>query len=491
MGRKLPIFYNALLLTGVNLLLRLVSTSFQVHITARLGAEGVGLLQLVMSVGGLAMTAGMAGIRTATMYLTAEELGKGRPGNVKWVLRGCFLYSILCSCAIGIGVYTAAPWLAENWVGNPQVTGSLRLFATFLPLVCLCGCMTGYFTAANRITTLAGVEICEQLCYMAVTMAALMFWAGSSPERACQSVVMGSGFSACFTLLCLLILRFLEKKPASPRIPVSRRLVDTAIPLADDLKVGISTAENLMVPKRLALFPGEISPLAAFGMVCGMVFPVLMFPAAILFALAELLLPELARCSAAGSRNRIRYLVRRSLRLAMLYGLLCGGLLFILADDLCTGLYNNTGAGKYLRLYALLAPMLYCDIITDAMAKGLGKQKICVVFNIITSAMDVGMLYFLLPKYGMVGYFVSFFISHLVNFLLSIQLLRRASRIQLPFYPAVYALFSWLWGIAGAMTVQSVFGRIAAFLGLFFPMLSLLGVISKKDVRWLLRLVKK
>jgi len=74
--KKSPIFVSALLLTGVNLLLRLVSTSFQVYISGKIGASGVGMLQLVMSVGGLSLTAGMAGIRTATMYLTAEEIGK-------------------------------------------------------------------------------------------------------------------------------------------------------------------------------------------------------------------------------------------------------------------------------------------------------------------------------------------------------------------------------------------------------------------------------
>ena len=102
MGRKLPIFYNALLLTGVNLLLRLVSTSFQVYISGRLGAAGVGLLQLVLSVGGLAMVAGIAGIRTATMYLTAEELGRSKQQNVIWVLSGGFLYSILCNCSFDL-----------------------------------------------------------------------------------------------------------------------------------------------------------------------------------------------------------------------------------------------------------------------------------------------------------------------------------------------------------------------------------------------------
>ena len=113
--------------------------------------------------------------------------------------------------------------------------------------------------------------------------------------------------------------------------------------------------------------------MAAFGVVCGMVLPVLMLPAAILFALAELLIPELARCAAVGSTRRIRYLTRRSLRMAMLYGLCCGGLLFLLAAPLGETLYHSEEAGRYLMLFALLSPMLYCDALIDAMTKGLGQ----------------------------------------------------------------------------------------------------------------------
>ena len=67
MRRKLPIFYSALLLTGVNLLLRLAGTSFQVYLSGRIGPAGIGLLQLVLSVGSFAIVAGIAGVRTATM----------------------------------------------------------------------------------------------------------------------------------------------------------------------------------------------------------------------------------------------------------------------------------------------------------------------------------------------------------------------------------------------------------------------------------------
>lgn len=493
MGRKLPIFYSALLLTGVNLLLRLVSTSFQVHISARIGPEGVGLLQLVMSIGSLAMTAGIAGVRTATMYLTAEELGKKRPQNVTWVLYGCFLYSIIFSGTISLLLYTAAPFLAQNWIGNLHTIHSIRLFAFFLPFVCLCGCMTGYFTAANRIGTLAIVEIFEQLCYMLVAMLMLHLWAGQDPEKACASVVLGSGVSACFTLVCLTVLRRREKQKAGPRIPVASRLLRTAVPLAlaDNLKAGISTTENLMVPKRLALYPRELTPLAAFGIVCGMVFPVLMFPAAILFALAELLIPELARCNAAGSGLRIRYLAKRSLKITMLYGCLCSGIMHLIATPLCITLYGSSAAGETLRLYSILIPMLYCDAIVDAMIKGLGQQTASVRYNILTSTMDVILLFLLLPRYGMNGYFFSFLVTHLINFILSLRRLLKITHIHIPFYIPALSCAAAIASAFGASFLESISIRIAAFLALFGSLMVLFGIVSKSDILWLRGLVRK
>ena len=485
--RKLPIFYSAILLTGVNLLLRLVSTSFQVYLSGQIGAAGIGLVQLVMSVGALAMTAGMGGIRTATMYLTAEELGRKKPQNVTWVLSGCFLYSILCSGAVATALYFAAPFLAGNWVGDERIVGALRLFATFLPLVCLGGCMTGYFTAANRIGTLAAVEVSEQVCYMAVTMALLTLWAKQDAAKACAAVILGSGIGTLFTLCTLVILRLRENPKTGPRIPVASRLLRTAVPLAiaDDVKSGISNTENLMVPRRLALYPGESNALATFGTVCGMVFPVLMFPAAILFALAELLIPELARCNAAGSIPRIRYLTQKSLRLAMLYGCLCAGILYLIAPPLCMALYDSIDAGRYLQLYSLLIPMLYCDAVTDAMIKGLGQQTACVRYNILTSAMDLALLFILLPRYGMQGYFFSFLITHLINFLLSLRRLLKITKLKLPMYVPMLCCACTLLGGIGGSFILGIPGRILSFLGIWGSLLVLFGILSRKDVLWL------
>ena len=493
MPKKLPIFYSALLLTGVNLLLRFVGTTFQVYISRRMGAAGVGLLQLVLSVGNLAMVAGIAGIRTSTMYLAAEELGRKKAGNVPWVLSGCYVYSIIASCAVAAVLYFGAPFIAETWIGDVRTLDSLRLMAAFLPVTCLCGVMTGYFTAANRIGILAVIEIAEQLFSMAVTLAALTFWAGTDPARACLSVVLGSSMGACLTLGCLVFLRFQDRFPVSPRIPIRRRLLETGLPLAaaDVIKSGITTTENLMVPKRLARNLYIAEPLAAFGIVSGMVFPIIMFPACILFALAELLIPEMARCAAAGSQERIRYLVKRSLKVAMLYGIVVSGLIFLLAQRLGVGLYGSPEAGSSIRLYALLIPMLYTDAITDAMTKGLGQQRACVRYNILTSAMDVVFLYLLLPVYGMDGYFFSFFITHLINFILSLQRLMKITGERIAFSVPALALAAMLGAIWGASRFSAPGFEILGYLSLLGSLLCLFQVTVKEDFHWMRGLIWK
>ena len=488
MSGKKPLFYSAMLLTAVNLMLRVAGTLFGVYLSRKIGPEGMGLLQLTMSVGSLALIAGIGGIRTAAMYLTAEELGRRRPQGLRSVLSGCMVYSLGCSLGIGGLLYALAPQIAERWIGNPAVTDCLRLFSCFLPVSCLCALMTGFFTGQNRVGTLAAVEIGEQLLSMSVTMVCLHFWAGSSAGRACKAVIFGSAMGACLTLTVLLILYLLQHNPKGMKIPMGRRVLMAAGPLAlaDTAKSGISTLENLLVPKRLSL--AVSNPLALFGVITGMVFPVLMFPACILFGLSELLIPEMARCHCAGQEPRIRYLLHRSLRLTLLYGLLFGGLLFLLSQELCLALYKNGDAGAVLRLFAPLAPMLYCDAITDAITKGLGQQKWAMRFNIFTSILDVAMLFFLLPVYGMRGYFWSFLISHAINFFLSIRHLLRFTGEKIAWRFAVPSLLCAAGSLYAASLVPARMGSLC-YLILFLGGLYLTGTVGGREFRWFRRLV--
>ncbi len=492
MPKRLSIFYSTLLLTIVNLLLRLVGTSFQVYISGVIGVSGVGLLQLVLSVGSLASIAGMAGIRTASMYLTAEELGRNQPEATASVLSACFRYSILCSGIVSSLLFIHAPQIAMYWIRDVRTAPALRLLAGFLPVSCLCGVMTGTFTAHGRIAVLSAVEVLEQLLSILITFLFLKLGAHSGPEYACQAVILGSGGGACLTLLLLSCLHIRNHHIAHSRIHMSERVLQAALPLAlaDIVKSGINTAENLMVPKRLALNPQTDAPLAAFGIVSGMVFPIIMFPACILFALSELLLPELSQCLSAGKQKRIRYLMRRSQKVAMLYGVAFAGLIFLTGDQLGKVLYNSETAGSQIKLYATIIPILYCDAVTDAMTKGLGRQKISVQFNILTSLMDILFLFILLPQYGMTGYFVSFSITHLINFLLSLRLLSQTVGTDIhPGRPIAVLIAAFL-AVLISSFLQNKIAASCIYLIILSCLLCLVGITGKEDINWLKGLLK-
>ena len=482
---------GALMLTGVNLLLRFGSTGFQVWLSGRIGAAGIGLLQLVLSVNMLALTLGAAGGRTAAMYLTAEALGRGRKADADRLLSGCFVYSILCSGAVGAVTFAAAPGLARDWIGSMDALPALGTWAAFLPVICLTGVMTGYFTAANRIGTLAAVEVAEQIFSIGVTVLTLRFVEIGDRAGSCRAVVLGSCLGAVLTLLRLMVLYGRQAGEGESRVPVLRPLLRCALPLAvaDDLKAGISATENLMVPRRLGLFAGVGDPLAAFGRVSGMVFPVMMFPAAILSSLAEVLIPELARCNAVGSRNRVRYLVRRNLRVGMIYGCICGGLLYLLAEPLCARLYPGEEVAGLLRRFALLVPMLYCDLLADAMTKGLGQQAAVARYSVISNVLDVAMMYFLLPRFGIDGYFLSFALTHALNFALSLRKALKISGVRGSIHFALMTPVCAAFAIFGGSCFTGPIRRAAAFLGLFFGLCFYLGLLGRGDIRWIRNLI--
>lgn len=203
------------------------------------------------------------------------------------------------------------------------------------------------------------------------------------------------------------------------------------------------------------------------------------------------LVAEFSRCSQHRGQVRVRYLARQGLRVSWLFGICAGGAVFAAARPLGTLLYRSEAAGACLRLYAPLVPILYLDIVVDAMCKGLGQQSANARYNLLTNLLDVALLWLLLPRFGMGGYYFSFAASHLVNFALSLRRLGRSAGLRFSPGPAVR---SALCGAAAALPVFLLRPQPGAA-GALVPMgcyLLALGslwlafrVVGRKDALWL------
>ena len=85
----------------------------------------------------------------------------------------------------------------------------------------------------------------------------------------------------------------------------------------------------------------------------------------------------------------------------------------------------------------------------------------------------------------MQGYFLSFFVSHGVNFLLSLRRLLKITQVSLPVGIIGKALASAFLSCRIALRAQGAGMQCLLFLVLFGCLMWLLGVLTARDLAWL------
>ena len=411
---------GTLWLAAGGLALRAMGVLFQTYLSGKIGAEGMGLMQLVWTVGAFAATLGAAGARPAALQLMARAGGAGDRRGVDAALRGCLRYAALCSAAAGAGLFALSRPIAAVLLGEPRTASALRALGLLLPLPVLSGVMHSCFTACGRVRQLVAVELLERPVSLVLTFRLLRF-AGSSLERICPCVVAGT-YGACALSFALLWILYRRNSPGRSR-PALRAAARKSLPLAanDGLRSGLGAVEQFLIPYGLAKTGSRHEALAAYGTISAMAFPLIRFPSEIILALSELTVSETARLLAKKDRLRLRQLVRKCLVFTAVYAAATAALLYALSRVLGLGLYGSERAAYYLRLMSPMVLFLYLDAMVDGLQKGMGQQLYLVRYNSFTNVIDVLGLWLLLPPFGVGGYLFTYCLSHLVNLFLSLR----------------------------------------------------------------------
>lgn len=132
--RKLKLFLiNAAILTLTSLVIRTTGVFFSVYISNKIGALGMGLYQLIMSVYSFAITVASSGAGLASTRLVAEELAHGSHTGIKRAMRRCVCYSAFFGLLAWALLFFNAPFIGEVWLGDRRTISSLYLLSINLP----------------------------------------------------------------------------------------------------------------------------------------------------------------------------------------------------------------------------------------------------------------------------------------------------------------------------------------------------------------------
>ncbi|MDD2418258.1 MAG: oligosaccharide flippase family protein, partial [Oscillospiraceae bacterium] len=126
---------NAFILTGTSLLLRTVGMFFRVYLSNKLGAEGMGLYQLVFSIYVLASTFAISGISTGVTRLVAEQAGQGTRRSVRRIIKRAILLSLLVGTLSTLILISGADTIARYGLGDIRAVPALKILSLGLPFM--------------------------------------------------------------------------------------------------------------------------------------------------------------------------------------------------------------------------------------------------------------------------------------------------------------------------------------------------------------------
>ena len=444
--------------------MRGVSVAFNVFVTGKLGADGMGLLTLVSSAYGFAVTFATSGISLAVTRMTAETVltssGDVARKRLNYVMKTSVGYCLFFGIVAGAALFFGADFIGEVLLADERTIRCLRLLAFTLPPTALTSALSGYFNACRRVYKNAVSDFCGQVLKIMLTATLLSMLMPSGIEYSLIAVVGGGAVAEAASFFLSFALYLHDKhRHFSSRIGnvtasesghtelcadterlAARSLFGAALPVAMSsyLRSGLVTLEHILIPHALRRSgQSYTAALASYGTLHGMVMPVIMFPYAIIGPFSSLLVPELSESRARMQSGRIRHIAKSVFRVTLLFAVGISGIMIAFSRELGLLLYDSEEAGNYIRLIAPVIPVMYLDTAVDSMLKGLGEQLFCMRVNIADAALSVGLVWFLVPRYGVTGYAVTVIVCEVFNASLSIWRLLTVADVT-------PSLFSWV-----------------------------------------------
>ena len=453
---------GALFLTALSAVSQVLGFFYRVVLSRLVGAEVMGLYQLVMPVYSVIMSLTAVGVTSACSNLTSQHLALGNRKAANQTVATCLRLFFLALLPIGTAVILGSDAISVYLLGDARTQLGLILL---IPCVALTGVENlhkHFFYGSGVVRPPAIVELLEQFVRTLAVIALLVFFLPQYPERVVGLIVTGMVICEVFSSCTLVILyhRRMGRRTLTgngePGLVRRRRILSIALPVGLNALLGnlLGAANNTLIPQKLV--EGGVDRSAAmsqFGVVCGMTMPMLSLPIVFLGALNLVLVPRLSRACALNRPGEIKRLAGQAVSAVSLLTLPAMALMVVVGPDLGKAMFHQEGVGEYLIPLAVTVAMsCYCSVLCASL-NGVGRQRTVAAISLLGGGVQLVFTLALvpLPGVGMAGYVAGAAFSTALELVLCLWQLVRATGLEVrPFqWLTAPGLASLLAGLTG------------------------------------------
>lgn len=385
---------QALTLTIANTYTRALGFALRLISARLMGAEAMGVMELSGSAVMLAITPVTAGVPTAMSRLTARRDADGRAVLAAGLSLIRRLSLLLIPLLLALSPLMA--WLLGDWRTLPAI---LTCAPTVL-LLGLCAVYSGWFYGRSDMRTPALCECAEQTVRCVLCLTLLLALSGRS--IAVTAALPGVAEIAAGVVVWLLFRRA-ARGPHSQVSPALRsQLLRLSAPITASrlCQTAMRALNAVLLPVCLRCSGlTQAAAVAQYGLLNGMVMPLLMLPGIVTSAVSMVATPAISRQE--GRPQQLRRTMRRLLLGCGGAGLAIALLLLAGADFIGDRLYGEPDLAPLLRLMspaALLSALLQVQF---GLIAGLGLQRRALTATIAGSALTLVVTAALCPLPGL------------------------------------------------------------------------------------------
>ena len=454
--RKAKIFIvNGIILTSSSLLIRGAGLIFNIYVANKVGQEAIGIFSLVMSVYTFAITFATSGISLACTCIVSEEFAKNNFEKGLKAVKTCIFFALILGITASILLFLFAHIISGNWLKGNVSNLPIYSISLGLPLISISAVIGGYLTSIGKSYKSAFAQCVELTVKIIATYFLLSFSINKGIDAICTSLIIGDVISEFFSFLLNLIFYFVEKRKFKPSREYHKdlniKIFKIAFPVAitSYIRSGLSSLKHFLIPIRLQASGLNYSlAISKYGLINGMVMPVLMFASFFVTSFSGLLVPEYARLLAGKNFNRMKTVCSKIFTITFSFSFLIAGIFLFFSNELSLLIYKNLEIAIYLKIFSLLIIFMYIDNVIDGILKGVGSQFGVMVINICDLLITIFIIYFVVPFLGTNGYIFSIFVSEIFNFTASFILLKNKINFSFDFFnccikPAFAAFLSF------------------------------------------------
>lgn len=422
--RQFSLFLKGtLILTIAGLLSRFLGFFYKIFLAQALGAEGMGIYQLIFPVFSVCHALTASGLETAISRFTAFSREKE---HGEFLYAGLFV-SLMLSFSASIVLWTKASFIAVQLLHESRCEPLLKILSAAIPLASIHGCFAGSYLGKKKTGIPAAAQLLEQFLRIGTVwlLCGIHIQQGRpiTPSLAALGLLAGEAGSALF-MLTFAGEAWPDFSHPGKYLSKCRTLLTMALPLTGNrLSLTLlQSIEAVLIPLNLqksGLTTAEA--LSLYGILTGMALSFLMFPNAVTSSISAMLLPVISEEQAKGNRKNISMAAEYTIQFGLTIGILCMGIFLHFGNSLGTLLFHEELAGEFLATLSWICPFLYLTGNLNSILHGLGKTTVTFFNQLVSITIRILFIVFLVPLYGIQGVLWGLLASQLLLCLLGIR----------------------------------------------------------------------